>query len=404
MYDVFSPHDQPETDSPQCVSKAPLEPSTAVRFSVWEDIYYVPNARDMTFEELEATWYASTEYEKFMEHCERTVELMEQGECLKEENRSTLGLEHWTKAGYKRRQRRKFAGLESVLNEQWAQWHDGIDDLDSVAQLYEASSTHAKMIATTTGLQLEREVRAYLADILDECESVLASSIGSAAAKYSKSSSMKSKSPVQKKNFDGKGSNHSRSAVIDKTPGSTQSRRTGDSKNSASNSSTHSRGSVGSSKSSAGKKTTTMANSSTHSRSSVASKGSIHSRSSVSSSGSTTSVKTKDSVEVSKSRTKKLKGEGSIIGKGSSHSHSSTTSKDSLTKKSSQAAKDSTSSKAPKKVNELKPLKAPKKKVASKESKPSEVAKNDTNKASSETSKPRVKVSLMTRIHGLSKE
>jgi hypothetical protein len=392
MYDVFSPHDQPETDSPQCVSKAPLESSTAVKFSVWEDIHYVPNARDMTYEELEATWYASAEYEKFMEHCERTVDLMEQGECLKEEHTSSLGLEHWTKAGYKRRQRRKFAGLESVLNEQWAQWHDGMDDLDSVAQLYEASSTHAKMIATTTGLRLEREVQTYLADILDECEFVLASSIESDAAKHSKSSSMKSKSPVQKKNIDSKGSNHSRSAVTDKTLGSTQSRRTGDSKNKVSNGSTHS-----TSKNSAGKKTT-MANSSTHSRSSVASKGSTHSRSSVSSTGSATSVRTKDSVEVSKSRTKR-KGESSI-GKGSSHSHSSTTSKDSVTKKSSKATKDSTSSKAPKKVNDLKPLKAPKK-VASKEPKPS---KSDTTKASSETSKPRVKVSLMTRIHGLSKE
>ena len=314
---MFCPHDAPaETDSQGPQPHDELSTSSGgaatVKFNLWEEVHEVPNAKSLSKEEFNEIWYDPSDYDRMMDHCEKTVDLMEEGKRFKEKKLTTLGLEHWTRTGYKKRQRNKYGGIDSVLNEQFAQWEEGVDDEESISELYQASAADSKMAAAANGLKLEREVKEYLEagttiEVDDDCVSVLTCSVRT---------------------------EHTEPSVVRWTSHSTHSR-----------SSTHSRTSVGS--------YVTMMNSSNHSRggSSVASilkscgGGSIHSRGDTSTIGASTHSR----VSVSSAGKKiKLVKKKNLLNSSSTHSRVSVASAGSVQIKSSKGSKATKKPKTPK--------------------------------------------------------
>ena len=309
---MYCPHDDSpaETDSqgPQPHEELSTSSSgggaaaTTVKFNLWEEVHEVPNAKSLSKEEFNEIWYDPSDYDRMMDHCEKTVDLMEEGKRFKEKKLTALGLEHWTRTGYKKRQRNKYGGIDSVLNEQFAQWEEGVDDEESISELYQASAADSKMAAAANGLKLEREVQEYLetgtkVEVDDDCVSVLTCSVRTERTEPSvvrwTSHSTHSRSSTHSRTSVGSyvtmmnSSNHSRGggsvASILKSGGSGGSIHSrGD--NSTIGASTHSRVSVSSGagkKIKLGKKKNYLLNSaSTHSRASVASVGSVQSKSS----------------------------------------------------------------------------------------------------------------------------
>jgi len=131
-------------------------------------------------EEKKRLWYQEEEYKTFADQCQLIIADMEKnivckmkaGVCLDISNHhavkdpsraiSTVGLEHYTQQGNFLRRRNRSEARAVVLDEQDAQWEEGIDDHDTIAELYRARSAHAKMVAHTRGLRLER--------VVQECE------------------------------------------------------------------------------------------------------------------------------------------------------------------------------------------------------------------------------------------
>ena len=58
--------------------------------------------------------------------------------------------------------------LKVVLDEQLAQWDDGMEDEEGLAELYMARAKHARMVALTRGLKIEREAQEIHAQMLVE--------------------------------------------------------------------------------------------------------------------------------------------------------------------------------------------------------------------------------------------
>jgi hypothetical protein len=165
---------------------------TMIRFAQMEEVYEVPTVKDFSLEETQAMWYDTKEYDIFNDECEMALAKIESGIHLRDKKYSSIGLEGWTKDGERKRRRNRVESLDVVLDEQFAQWKDGIEDFDTIAELYIARSEHCQMVAVTRGLVMEREVQEYLATTMDQCNDSLSSlTFNSAKSVHSN----KSKSP-----------------------------------------------------------------------------------------------------------------------------------------------------------------------------------------------------------------
>jgi hypothetical protein len=135
-------------------------------------VHEIPSMKDFAPEESQVLWWDAEDYDGIMNQCEVTVAKMENGESINDKNYSAAGLESWTKEGFQKRERHKEGAIDIVLDEQFAQWDDGADDEDSIAELYRARSFDAKMVAMTKGLVMEREVQEYLVSTMENYDSV----------------------------------------------------------------------------------------------------------------------------------------------------------------------------------------------------------------------------------------
>ena len=148
--------------------------TTAVSFAEMTRVYEVHSLLDLPPEYIDTLWYAMEEYDIFNDQCEESAEKMESGIRLNPKKYSSHGLESWTTQGFRRQTKNRTESLYVVLDEQFAQWDDGLDDIETIAELYGARSQHAQMVAVTRGLILEREVLGFLAQAVLDSPSLFA--------------------------------------------------------------------------------------------------------------------------------------------------------------------------------------------------------------------------------------
>jgi hypothetical protein len=137
---------------------------SALRFADWEEVVEIDC--DYSPDETEAMWFNSDDYASFLEQCEAMAAEMvanqQDGTACPIQLRDLIGLEAWTKEGYKKRQKQRLGSIDVVLDEQFAQWDDGGENPESIAKLYIGASEESKIIASTKALHLERDIQAYL--------------------------------------------------------------------------------------------------------------------------------------------------------------------------------------------------------------------------------------------------
>jgi hypothetical protein len=157
---------------------------SAINFTEFVEMYEIDC--EYSPEEEAIMWFNSEEYSKFLEQCEeRANEITKQHEAKGEDvssqklARDLLGLEAWTKEGYKKRQKARLTSIDVVLDEQFTQWDDGKEDPNSIAELYGASTADSAMTANTKAMFLERDVKGYLQSTLKNYDMVRAMSTNS---------------------------------------------------------------------------------------------------------------------------------------------------------------------------------------------------------------------------------
>jgi hypothetical protein len=147
---------------------------SAINFTEFVEMYEIDC--DYTSEEEAVMWFSSEDYSAFLEQCEEKANKItdKHGEENITDNvkvRDLLGLEAWTKEGYKKRQKARLASIDVVLDEQFSQWDDGKEDPESIAALYGQSTEESRLNASTKGKHLERDVKGFLKSTLgDEYE------------------------------------------------------------------------------------------------------------------------------------------------------------------------------------------------------------------------------------------
>jgi hypothetical protein len=143
-------------DSASCASYS------ALTFADWEEVVEIDC--EYTTDETDAMWFNSDDYASFLEQCEAKAAQMvtQDGSCCPIQLRDLIGLEAWTKEGYKKRQRQRLGSIDVVLDEQFAQWDNGGENPDAIAELYAAASAESRVVASTKALHLENDVKGYL--------------------------------------------------------------------------------------------------------------------------------------------------------------------------------------------------------------------------------------------------
>ncbi|KAG7349061.1 hypothetical protein IV203_011658 [Nitzschia inconspicua] len=166
---------------------------SAINFTEFVEMYEIDC--EYSPEEEAIMWFTSDEYAQFLEQCEeRANEITKQHEAKGEEvttqklARDLLGLEAWTKEGYKKRQKARLSSIDVVLDEQFSQWDNGKEDPESIAELYRASTEESAINANTKAVQLEKDVRGFLRSTLKNYDVVRSMSTASLSSFRSKSS------------------------------------------------------------------------------------------------------------------------------------------------------------------------------------------------------------------------
>jgi hypothetical protein len=108
-----------------------------------------------------------------MNTCELAIAKMENGEHIKDKNYRTDGIISWTKVGSQKREWHQEVVIDVILDKQFAQWNDGVDDDETIAELYGAQISHFKIVAMTKGLMMEWEVQEYLVSTMENYDSII---------------------------------------------------------------------------------------------------------------------------------------------------------------------------------------------------------------------------------------
>lgn len=113
-------------------------------------------------------WYTDQDYDQFYMECAVSATKLDNHIRLNPKKFSRIGLESWTKLGFQRQQQNRVETVKTVLDEQFAQWDDGVDDVETIAELYQASARHAQMVANTRALILQRETQRIYAKAIQK--------------------------------------------------------------------------------------------------------------------------------------------------------------------------------------------------------------------------------------------
>lgn len=132
--DQFSETDA-ETDTKSFYASIPPTVKS-VCFASHVEIFFVERIDDFTPDEIAAVWYDNSDFERIKQEIKTMVNFMEIGTQLPSNKESTRGLEHRTRVGAWSKFQHKKTAYSAVLDEQDNQWKNGINDCDTIAQIY----------------------------------------------------------------------------------------------------------------------------------------------------------------------------------------------------------------------------------------------------------------------------
>jgi hypothetical protein len=132
-----------------------------VTFDSDVDVHEIPHLRDISKEEIAATWYNNEDFEEIKRAIVTTLRLMIAKKPIGSDQCSR-GLEFRTPMGAKLRKKNKLEALTAVWNAQVAQWKDNITDDEAIRMVYLEQSLKCREVAIKFGVQDEKAVRGYL--------------------------------------------------------------------------------------------------------------------------------------------------------------------------------------------------------------------------------------------------
>ena len=161
---------QGEDDGDEQAEVASVASYSALQFVDWVELYEIDC--EYTSDEEKMMWFTSGDYSAFLEECEDMAKEIEdkeeKGEGDDIEMHDMIGLEAWTKDGYKKRQKIRLSAIDAVLDEQFAQWDDGKENPEAISEMYIAKAEEAKVHANTKAVNLEEHVQEYLEPTIEE--------------------------------------------------------------------------------------------------------------------------------------------------------------------------------------------------------------------------------------------
>mmetsp|Transcript_1949 Transcript_1949/g.5162 ORF Transcript_1949/g.5162 Transcript_1949/m.5162 type:complete len:228 (-) Transcript_1949:29-712(-) len=124
----------------------------SLRFANQTQIFIVTSSRDMSEEEVEATWYCQDEYNAMKRSMKRAARRMQNGDVEDSLSHCTRGLEHLRSPAHLEQHRiNKDMVIESVINEQDKQWKACVNCPSGIAVASSTASQWARDLATSRG-------------------------------------------------------------------------------------------------------------------------------------------------------------------------------------------------------------------------------------------------------------
>jgi hypothetical protein len=122
--------------------------------------------RDMTPRETHAAWYSQEEFASITKSCCKQIQMLNQGEMLRDTKYTSRGLESHTRICLAAKLQNRADAFRVVLTEQDTQMAGGsvVDD-EAIRKAYQGVSSSAQLWALSVGLQDEREAE----NLTDDC-------------------------------------------------------------------------------------------------------------------------------------------------------------------------------------------------------------------------------------------
>ena len=130
-----------------------------VRFDTSVTVRTTKSIFDYTKEEREDCWYTSEEYDQIKQSMDKQIRKLNRGEKLKDKKYCSRGLECFEEEAYALRQEYKSLALQAVLDEQYCQFEEGVNDEHTIAAAYMLVSKPCLRRAQRLGLSDERSVQ-----------------------------------------------------------------------------------------------------------------------------------------------------------------------------------------------------------------------------------------------------
>jgi hypothetical protein len=171
----------------------PVKHKRKIRFSLTSNqIFPIPHLDDMDDEEIAMIWYEASDYDKFKGEIILILRKMMKGEKIRENNKQTArGLEIRLRLGVNHRQKSRTEAIAAVLNEQYGQCDEGVQDDEYLADVYRKASSQSHDAAYELGLEDEAEIKKELQKMRSETNLVTSSKLKTSDA-TSRSSFQKS--------------------------------------------------------------------------------------------------------------------------------------------------------------------------------------------------------------------
>ena len=128
------------------------EQPRSVRFAQSDTINEILALDEYTAEEIAASWLSNDETETIREKCRKVIHKMEKhGNSLNENRYCSRGLECKTGPRLYLLQQKRMKAYDAVLDLQQAQWEQGRDDQEQMAELYQHFSVQCNAEAICIG-------------------------------------------------------------------------------------------------------------------------------------------------------------------------------------------------------------------------------------------------------------
>jgi hypothetical protein len=119
----------------------------------------------MTPRETQAAWYSREEFAAITKSCCKQIQMLNQGEMLRDTKYTSRGLESHTRICLAAKLQNRADAFRAVLIEQDNQAGASVVDDEAIRKAYQGVSSSAQLWALTVGLQDEREAE----NLTDDC-------------------------------------------------------------------------------------------------------------------------------------------------------------------------------------------------------------------------------------------